>query len=411
MAGPTRAQAQGGLGLDLSGDPPKPEASPNTSESNTESSGDAPMMDPGALGGLDLRDDVPSAELLPHWVLVGLDTSDKAGAAASKNWLATLVRAARDTKQVALGASFKDVKERLGDNYDAALRCAEAACMAEPADTLDAELLVTARLVREGKQWALHLWTYDRDHNTVAEDVLTGRNPRDAKFMRSAAEAVAKRVQELGRQRAKLKVSVNVPQAVVRLGDKTLGVGNIEARLPPSSGEVKVSVEADEYSAFSKMVTLNSGETVTVDARLELNGPAPDGPPQDEALKVASKKKSSGPSKPSIFKRPALYTAVVGLAAVGVGVAMGLQAKSVNDRARDANGDGVLDVTRREVQDAQSKASLATILMAGGGVVAGGSLVWLALVPTQSAPKPTVTGASGKGASSTAFHLFAGGSF
>lgn len=282
--------------------------------------------------------------------------------------------------------------------------------MAEPADTLDAELLVTARLAREGKQWALHLWTYDKDHNTVAEDVLTGRNPRDAKFMRSAAEAVAKRVQELGRQRAKLKVSVNVPQAVVRLGDKTLGVGNIEARLPPSSGEVKVSVEADEYSAFSKMVTLNPGETVTVDARLELNGPAPDGPPQDEALKVASKKKS-GPSKPSLFKRPALYTAVVGLAAVGVGVAMGLQAKSVNDRARDANGDGVLDVTRREVQDAQSKASLATILMAGGGVVAGGSLVWLALVPTQSAPKPTVTGASGKGASSTAFHLFAGGSF
>lgn len=397
--------------MDLSGDSQKPEASPSSSESATESPGDAPAMtlDPEALGGLDLRGDVPSAELLPRWVLIGLETTDKTGAAAAKSWLATLVRAARDTKQVALGASFKDVKERLAGGYDAALRCAEAACMAESADTLDAELLVTARLAREGKQWALHLWTYDKDHNTVAEDVLTGRNPRDAKFLRSAGEAVAKRVQELGRQRAKLKVSVNVPQAVVRLGDKTLGVGNIEARLPPS-GEVKVSVEADEYSSFSKTVTLNPGETVTVDARLELNGPAPDGPPQDEALKVAAKKKS-GPSKPSIFKRPALYTAVVGLAAVGVGVAMGLQAKSVNDRARDANGDGVLDVTRREVQDAQSKASLATILMAGGGVVAGGSLVWLAVVPTQSAPKPSVTGASGKGASSTAVHFFAGGSF
>jgi hypothetical protein len=237
--------------------------------------------------------------------------------------------------------------------------------------------------------------------------VLKGRGPRDAKFQRAAAEALAQRVRGLARMRAKLKVNVNVPQAVVRAGERTLGVGSLEARLP--AGELSLSVEADEYSSFTKTVTLTPGETVTVDARLELNGPAPEGPPdEDDPMRVA-RKASSGTS---LFKRPALYSAVVGLVAVGVGVAMGLQSQSVGERARDANGDGVLDVTRVEVQDAEKQAQLATILMAGGGAVVGGSVLWLVLVPTRSAPPPSATavGAAGGGAS-TGIHLLAGGSF
>jgi hypothetical protein len=404
VAGPARAQDEGGLGLDLSGDTEKTEESPSTPESQDAASGDTPTA--SEVGGLDLRGDSPNAELMPRLVMLGLDTSDRAASAVANKWLVALMRAALGTGQVAVGATFAEARERLAENFDAALRCAEAACMAEPADSLDAELLVTGRLAREGKTWTLRLWTYDRDRNVVEEDVLTGRNPRDPKFQRVSADALARRVAGLARLRGKLKVNVNVPQAVVRAGERTLGVGSIEARLPP--GELSLSVEADEYSSFAKTVTLKPGETVVVDARLELNGPAPEGPPDETPGVGVARKASSGPS---LFKRPAFYTAVVGLAAVGVGVAMGLGAQGVSDRARDANGDGVLDVTRVEVQDAEKQAQLATILMAGGGAVVGGSVLWLVLVPTKSAPPPSATVGASRGGASTGIHLFAGGSF
>jgi hypothetical protein len=87
-----------------------------------------------------------------------------------------------------------------------------------------------------------------------------------------------------------------------------------------------------------------------------------------------------------------------------------MQAQSVGDKARDADGDGVLDVTRREFQDAEKQATLATALMAGGGVVAGGSVLWMVLVPTKSAPPPSPVSGASPGAS-TGVHLLAGGSF
>lgn len=426
-AAPAHAQEeQGGFGLDLSGETaPTPEKAPRKRKAPAprkapaEALNDAPTADP--LGSLNLGGALsPSAsDLLPRLVLVGLDTADKTGAASAKRWLTALTRAAKDTGQVELGLGFPQVRKHLGVHYAATVRCAEAACLAEPADALDADLLVTGRLAREGKRWTLRLRTYDKDHNTVAEDEVTGKSPRDAKFLRAASDTLASRVRERARPRAKLKMSVNVPQAVVSAGDRTLGVGSIEARLPP--GEVKVSVEADGFTSFSKTVTLAPGETSVVVARLELLGPTQNASPvrdepADEAVAalapVGVAKK--GPSGPSLFKRPALYTAVVGLAAVGVGAVLGMQAQSVGDKARDANGDGVLDVTRGEFRSAQKQATLGTALMAGGGAVAAGSVLWLVLVPTKSAPPPSPVSGASTGApsdASTGVHLLAGGSF
>ncbi len=446
-AAPARAQDQGGFGLDLSGDTaPKPEeAAPPEKDPGAEKPAgakkgsrsrkgsrktpaeapvDAPTADP--LGSLNLGGALSSSssDLLPRLVLVGLDTADKTGAAAANRFLTALTRAAKDTGQVALETGFAQARKRLAGNYSATVRCAEAACLAGTADALDADLLVTGRLAREGRVWTLRLRTYDRDRNAVAEDEVMGKGPRDAKFLGAASDTLASRVREQARPRAKLKMSVNVPQAVVSAGERTLGVGSIEVRMPP--GEVKLSVEADGFSSFSKTVTLAPGETSLVVARLELLGPEPTGSastrpapvvrdePREEAVTAAALApvgvEKKGPSGPSLFKRPALYTALVGLAAVGVGAALGMQARSVGDRARDANGDGVLDVTRREFQDAEKQATLATMLMAGGGAVAGGSVLWLVLVPTRDAPPPSTASGASPGAS-TGVHLLAGGSF
>jgi hypothetical protein len=244
----------------------------------------------------------------------------------------------------------------------------------------------------------------------VETDEVTGRKPADSNFIRQAGAMLSKRVTELARPRALLKVSSNVSAAVVRVGERMLGVGTIEAKLPP--GEVQLIVEADEYTPFTRTLTLTPGKTEEVQVRLELNGPAPEGPPAEA---VATKKKKSGKSSSSssgggsLFSRPALYSAVVGLAAVGVGAALGSSSKGVISRAQpDSNG--VVGVTRAEYQAAQQQGSLATALMAGGGALAGGSLLWLVIVPSRAEPPSSSLGTvTDKGG--TSLHLVVGGSF
>jgi hypothetical protein len=397
VALPLRAEAQEGMGLDLSDTEAQPEST-DTQETPAEG-GEQPGI------GLDLSGDVTNTELMPRVMLLGMETPERAGAAVASKWVRGLYNALRATAAQAVPAgSIKDARERLAEGYGAALSCAEASCLAEPAETLDVELLITSRLALEDGGWTFRLWTFDRDRNKVEADEVTGRNPRDAKFQQAAAALLAKRVRESARPRALLKVKVNVPQAVVRLGERTLGVGSIEARVAP--GEGNLFVEAEEFSPFAKTVSLPPGETTTVEVYLEASGPAPDSP-SDVVAEAARKADSSGPT---IFGRPALYTAVVGILAVGAGVIVGQQASSVGSRAADADGNGIADITRGERLSAQRQANLSTALVAGGAAAAGASIGWLVLVPTRTEPVPSVAPGGGGGAS-TSLHLFVGGSF
>ena len=245
------------MGLDLSGDTSQP-------EQETPAAGEE---QPGSIG-LDLSGDTVNTELLPRVVLLGLDTPERAGAAMASKWLRAFYVAIQTNDQWVLSSPLKEVRERLADGYAAALRCGEASCLAEPADTLEADLLVTSRLALEDDGWTLRLWTYDRDRKQVETDVLTGRSPRDAKFQKAGAELLAQRIQGLARKRAILQVKVNVPQAVARLGDRMLGAGNIEVNVAP--GEANLIVEADGFSSFAKTITLKPGEKNTVDVYVEL---------------------------------------------------------------------------------------------------------------------------------------------
>ncbi len=386
LAPPSWAQ-EGGLGLDLTTDSP-PEAQ---------------SLDMG----LDLRPSDPNAELLPRFALVGLHAPERAGAQQAASWFEALEREALASSGVAQASDLQGTRERLENGYAAAVRCAEAACFAEPAELLDADLLTTARLSLEDAGWTLRTWTYDRDRRAVHEDFVTGRNPRDEDFLAEATAMLARRLTALARPRAMLTVNVNVPQAVVKVGERILGVGNVEARLPP--GTMPLEVSADEYGTATRTLDLQPGARETVDVMLEISGPAPDGPPDESVAGVGASRKA--PRK-SLLKRPAFYTALLGLAAVGAGVVMGLAAKDVESRANDANGDGVFDISRKERLDAQTQANLATALLVGGGAVTAGSAVWLLVVPARTAPASTsVAPAAGGNGASTALHLMVGGSF
>jgi hypothetical protein len=396
-----RAQEeQGGMGLDLSGD--------DTSQSDPEAPAEGEEQ-PGSIG-LDLSGDTANAELLPRVVLLGLDTPERAGAAMASRWLRAFYTAIRTHDRWVLSAPLKEVREKLADGYAAALRCGEASCLAEPADTLEADLLVTSRLALEDDGWTLRLWTYDRDRKTVETDVLTGRSPRDAKFQKAGAELLAQRIQGLARKRAILQVKVNVPQAVARLGDRMLGVGNIEVNVAP--GEANLIVEAEGFSSFAKTLTLQPGEKNTVDVYLELSSPAPDSPPSEVVAEAMQQRK--GPSEPTLLGRPALYTAVLGVLVIGAGVVVGQQAQAIAGRAPDANGDGIADITRVERLQGRDKANLSTALVASGAAVAGGSALWLFLMPTRSEPVKSVapvTAPAGTSGGTTSLHLIVGGNF
>ena len=110
-------------------------------------------------------------------MLLGLDTPERAGAAVAGRWLKGLYVAARSNEQWVLSSPLKQVREKLGGGYAAALSCSQAACLAEPAGTLEADLLVTSRLALEDGGWTFRLWTYDRDRNKVETDMVTGRSP------------------------------------------------------------------------------------------------------------------------------------------------------------------------------------------------------------------------------------------
>lgn len=399
LAAPSaRAQEdQGGMGLDLS------------SEDTSQEAPAAGEEQPSSIG-LDLSGDTVNTELLPRVVLLGLDTPERAGAAMASKWLRAFYTAIRSNDQWVLSAPLKEVRERLTDGYAAALRCGEASCLAEPADTLEADLLVTSRLALEDDGWTLRLWTYDRDRKTVETDVLTGRSPRDAKFQKAGAELLAQRIRGLARKRAILQVKVNVPQAVTRLGDRMLGAGNIEANVPP--GKANLIVEAEGFSSFAKTVTLQPGEKNTVNVYLELSGPAPDSPSSEVVAEAMQQRER--PSEPTILSRPALYTAVLGVLVMGAGVVVGQEAQGIANRAPDANGDGIADITRLERLQGRDKANLSTALVSSGAAIAGGSALWLFLVPTRSepvksvAPVSTPAGASG---GTTSLHFIVGGNF
>ena len=393
--GPTPARAQGGLGLDLSDDS-------NTQQPPPEQ-GDETPPDSGSLG-LDLSGGTSGADLQPRFALVGLETPERAGAAVAKRWVGWLQSVVFKTGRVAKGSDPADAKKQLGTEYTPALGCHEASCLSGPADTLDTDLLTTARLALEDGGWTLRLWTYDRDRGVVEMDEVTGRKPNDGAFFKEAGAVLARRITALAKPRSMLKVSSNVGAATVRVGSRMLGVGNIEAKLPP--GEAQLVVEADDYTTYTKTLTLVPGETQEVKVRLELNGPSPDGPSDAVA---SAKKVSKSSSGPSIFSRPALYTTVLGLAAVGVGVALG---SGLGGKVADADGDGVQDLTRTQYLAARQQAAVATALMAGGGAVAAGSVVWLLVVPQRSSAATSVAPVtSGKGSSDTALHFVIGGSF
>jgi hypothetical protein len=128
-------------------------------------------------------------------------------------------------------------------------------------------------------------------------------------------------------------------------------------------------------------------------------------PPQveDPELRAALKARPEPAGSP-ILTRPSVWVAAAGAVALAVGAGVGSSVSSFQKRAVDANGDGVLDVTRAELAGAQRNALIANVLMGVGAAAVGAGAIWFFVEP---APPASPVGS----ASSGGLVLGAGGVF
>jgi hypothetical protein len=211
-------------------------------------------------------------------------------------------------------------------------------------------------------------------------------------------------IEKLSTHLGRLAVRVSVPQAAVMLGDRPLGAGAVEELVP--AGHHRLNVTAQGFQRFEQEVVVEPDMTAEADATLvaELPPTIPVVP-----LVVASRPAEPPVSKTSLWSRPGLYVAAAGAVAIALGAAFGTSARSIESRGADADGDGVRDITRVEMQSAHSRALTANVLFGVGAAALAGGTVWMMVEPAVS-PSPISPGEPGM-PSTAGLMLSAGGAF
>jgi len=105
---------------------------------------------------------------------------------------------------------------------------------------------------------------------------------------------------------------------------------------------------------------------------------------QDRLSSAAPRAQPRGGPPPSLdafLKHPGTYVGAAGAVALLVGSGVGATAMATRARGVDANGDGVLDITRNDALAARSQAVIANVLFAAGAVGLAGGGAWLLVSP------------------------------
>jgi hypothetical protein len=208
-------------------------------------------------------------------------------------------------------------------------------------------------------------------------------------------------IARLDRSVPKLSIELRGPRPpglVLKADELEVGPGMLKAPLPVDPGEHTVSAAAPGKKPWSQQVHTEADGKVTVVAVGPLeDAPATAGPAEGAggAGTAGATEKPAGGSAgggPSSQRTTGIVVTGIGVAGLAVGGAFGVQAlhlKSERSKFCDANnvctsGQGLtLD------HDARTAATVSTIAMVAGGVVAAGGLVLVLTAPRRS-PAPTV---------------------
>lgn len=279
-----------------------------------------------------------------------------------------------------------EVLEAMPSNYGDALKCGEAACFRSAAETLNVNFVVVGQVLKSGGKTLLRFWRFTRFSDSLDRiDVPAERGPklleRDGlSGYRTLLKALA--TQPMGI----LSIKCLNEGARAAVDGRPVGPVPTKVALPP--GSYRVKVEAEGFVTREQETSVKASET----AEVEINLPAKPvaGTRPSAAPEVTSS--ASGP----FWKRPGTYVAAAGVAAIIAGIAFGQYAKGVEARAVDKNGDGWLDIGRREAIYARDSATTANVLVGVGSAAVVGGGVWLFLAPKAKAGTSAPVGPSEK---------------
>lgn len=305
-------------------------------------------------------------------------------------------------KQLGQGDLFQAVVEpstargTLGADFAAANACTDYACMEASAKKLKVNRLVRLTVQKHGAGSLVTMYGYDPGFNEVlvvsqdsgekAEKTFLGvagktQAQKDREFLKKMHSFLVQVQKTLSIPNGKIVVE-NDPSGLVMVDNVEQGMGSLEVIAQRGMRAVKVT--SPGYKPFEQTVTVESGKAV--DVRVSLVAL-----PLEPAVVTKRVEEPTG----GIFTRPGLYLAVLGAAAVAVGIGFGQSAQGVKTRLA-AGGDPV-GVTRAEAKAAPMSALLANVLVGAGAAAVAGGVTWIILTPTEGAeplapPSKTGTG-------------------
>lgn len=328
---------------------------------------------------LDLTD---STDYRPTAALVGIGAGDdqappELGAKLKVDQVAaSAVAAAEKLGLYAKVLSPAEAFGRLSEEYGEAFRCAEAGCMAKLAARLNVNQVLVGQLVREEGRTLMRLRSYTRFTDALDSLEVPAERPRD--FERGTVSAVESALKKAAAVLGIVKVQSPTPGASARLGAHPLGPLPVSTSVPP--GSYALTVEAPGHLPDEVELEIAVGQTREVESNLV---PRPAEAPPVAVGPVPVLPRSLPPAEGgSLFRRPGWYVALAGVAALTAGAFLGSQAKAIEARAQDGNGDGALDITRREANLARRNASLANAFFGLGSAAVAGGTAWILLTPT-----------------------------
>jgi hypothetical protein len=349
--------------------------------------------------GLDFSEAKTPPEFRPSVAFIGVtpDQAEEPLAARAKLLEAELIKAANESER------FSTVKTPLdaAQVSTTARKCLDFACLEALAEKLQVNRIVTCTLAKAGPGTVLTINGFDPTLPAVLPSTvesgekqekakiggfagIAGKSQaeRDKEFLAKVRGPFGEMLKSIATPLGKLDVDVIEQKAITKAKGKELGTGSFFKALPV--GNYDLEVTAEDYQPFTQTITVEPMKTASVKVTLIAK------PVERRAEPTVS----SEPA-PAFYKRPGLYVALVGAVLMGVGFTFGGLAKQTENRAIDANHDGVIDITRTQANTAKTQALLANVFVATGAVAFGAGVVWAFIVPMVTSKGSAPSGPQG----------------
>ncbi|HSO34463.1 MAG TPA: hypothetical protein VLT33_18140 [Labilithrix sp.] len=220
------------------------------------------------------------------------------------------------------------------------------------------------RTGRDASAWAIY-----RQAEAAAR--RQGHRPRTAHAM-EGVERTSKKLAYLT-----IDADGGAPGRVVTHDGKIVGVGSLGVAIPVDAGVHEISATAEGHAPWRTTVTLAAAERLHVQVPALAATPAaqrPDAP-------------SVGPTTGSGQRALGWVVGGVGVVGIGVGLGFGLLAKSKDDEAHRGECSAVSCTSRGGalLDEADTAATVSTLMVAGGAVIAAGGIVLVLTAPSGTA--------------------------